>query len=147
MFLFTLCLDPLLIALHDRLTAPWKGRESYRRALIAYVENITIILPSPNDAATRGDTQLRGGIWSITEHPQIQGNGLRFLEHCTKHNGDIISNGTAPTRYTHDPNHPPINWNQLGDSNGKNTTSGEVCVLQRSRLTTTDTTFAKLLDD
>jgi hypothetical protein len=51
MLLFTLCLDPLLSALHDRLTASSKGRQKYRTAVIAYADDITIILRSPKDAA------------------------------------------------------------------------------------------------
>ena len=51
MLLFTLCLDPLLSALHDRLIAPSKGRQKYRTAVIAYAYDVTIILRSPKVAA------------------------------------------------------------------------------------------------
>lgn len=51
MFLFTPFLDPLLSALHDRLTAHSTGRRKYWTAVIAYADDITIILRTPKNAA------------------------------------------------------------------------------------------------
>jgi hypothetical protein len=51
MLLFTLCLDPLLRTIHDRLTTSSPGSNKYRAVLLAYADDVTIILRSPQDAA------------------------------------------------------------------------------------------------
>jgi hypothetical protein len=51
MLLFTLCFDPLLRTLHDRLTEFSPGSHKYRAAVLAYADDITIILRSTNDEA------------------------------------------------------------------------------------------------
>jgi hypothetical protein len=51
MLLFTLCLDPLLRTLHNRLTTSSPGSYKYRAAVLAYADDVTIILRSPQDAA------------------------------------------------------------------------------------------------
>ena len=50
MLLFTLCPDPLLRTLQARLTASSQGSYKYRTAVIAYADDITIILRFPKDA-------------------------------------------------------------------------------------------------
>jgi hypothetical protein len=51
MLLFTLFLDPLLRTLHDRLTESSPRSYKYRAAVLAYADDVAIILRSPKDAA------------------------------------------------------------------------------------------------
>jgi hypothetical protein len=119
----------------------------YRTVVIAYVDDITITLRSPKDAAiVQEEKQIRGSIWTQIEHQQIQGNGLRFLVHCTKYTRDKISSTTARLRYTRDPDRPSILCHQLGDGNGQNKTPAKGWVLERSHLTPTDTVRTNLFD-
>ena len=49
MLLFTLCLDPLLCLLDKNLTATTTGSRNKRATVIAYADDVTIVLRSPEE--------------------------------------------------------------------------------------------------
>jgi len=49
MLLFTMCLNPLLCMIDENLAAAHSGSHNKRTAVIAFADDVTIILRSPKD--------------------------------------------------------------------------------------------------
>ena len=83
MILFTICLDSLLRLLDDTLNDVPTRRRKKRTAVIAYADDVTIILKDPHDiqklhAAIRLYAEASGA-----EHKQVGSINSSIMEHGT----------------------------------------------------------------
>jgi len=85
MLLFTLCLDPLLRLLDENLPATTTGNRNKRAHVVAYVDDVTIILMSPEEFPMVHEAlccyEAASGAKMNIQKPK--GNGVSFMQYVT----------------------------------------------------------------